>query len=95
MCAVIAVFTLALLTVEVLSERNYKKAILSSRLEGYADVLAAAPDSLASLGLLPRGIRVTVLDSLGKVLYDSDNDASAMENHIQRPEIEELLGGKV
>ena len=65
MCAVLAVFTLALLTVEVLSERNYKKAILSSRLEGYADVLAAAPDSVASLGLLPRGIRVTVLDSLG------------------------------
>ena len=57
-------------------------------------MVAAAPDSLASLGLLPRGIRVTVLDSLGKVLYDSDNDASAMENHIQRPEIEELLGGK-
>ena len=42
MCAVLAVFTLALLTVEVLSERNYKKAILSSRLEGYADVVAAA-----------------------------------------------------
>ena len=94
MCAVLAVFTLALLTVEVLSERNYKKAILSSRLEGYADVVAAAPDSLVLQGLLPPGIRLTVLDSLGKVLYDSDNDASAMENHIQRPEIAELLGGK-
>lgn len=94
MCAVLAVFTAALLAVEVLSERNFKKTILSSRLEGYADVVSSDTDSLSWRGLLPPEIRVTLLDSLGTVLYDSFSDASGMENHLRRPEIEALLKGE-
>ncbi len=37
------------------------------------------------------GARVTVIDSSGKVLGDSDNDSSQMDNHADRPEIQQSL----
>jgi two-component system, OmpR family, phosphate regulon sensor histidine kinase PhoR len=38
--------------------------------------------------------RVTVIDSRGVVLADSQHDPETMENHAQRPEIKEALGGQ-
>ncbi len=37
------------------------------------------------------GLRITVLDDEGRVLADSDRDAQAMENHWERPEIQQAL----
>jgi len=37
------------------------------------------------------GARVTVIDAGGKVLGDSDNDSSRMDNHAGRPEIQQAL----
>ncbi len=37
------------------------------------------------------GARVTVIDAGGKVLGDSDNDSSLMDNHAGRPEIQQAL----
>ena len=37
--------------------------------------------------------RITVIDSAGKVLADSERDASTMENHAGRPEIQAALKG--
>jgi len=38
-------------------------------------------------------LRVTVIDTVGVVLCDSEADASSMENHAHRPEISEALTG--
>jgi len=38
-------------------------------------------------------LRVTLIDTTGNVLYDSDSKADTMENHRFRPEIELALGG--
>ncbi len=35
--------------------------------------------------------RITILDTTGQVLGDSDNDPSAMDNHINRPEIQQSI----
>jgi len=39
-------------------------------------------------------LRVTVINSQGNVLCDSDADAKAMENHAQRPEMSMALSGQ-
>lgn len=36
-------------------------------------------------------LRITWIDSDGTVIYDNDNDASQLENHINRPEIQQAL----
>ena len=37
------------------------------------------------------GHRVTIIAKDGSVLYDSDGEADEMENHLERPEIQEAL----
>ncbi|MBI5664268.1 MAG: PAS domain S-box protein [Nitrospirae bacterium] len=37
------------------------------------------------------GLRMTILDATGRVLGDSDNDPSTMDNHINRPEIQQAI----
>jgi two-component system phosphate regulon sensor histidine kinase PhoR len=41
------------------------------------------------------GARVTIVDSTGKVLADSEANPSAMENHPARPEFAAALSGKI
>jgi hypothetical protein len=41
------------------------------------------------------GARVTVVDPKGDVLADTDADASQMNNHLYRPEIQQALSGGV
>jgi two-component system, OmpR family, phosphate regulon sensor histidine kinase PhoR len=40
------------------------------------------------------GGRLTIVDHDGRVLHDSDADASRMENHAQRPEVRAALNGE-
>ena len=42
-----------MVAVELVSEHNYKKAILSSRLESYADIVARTDDYAGTMKLLP------------------------------------------
>lgn len=37
------------------------------------------------------GMRVTLIDTSGRVIADSEADANMMENHLNRPEIEQAL----
>ena len=39
--------------------------------------------------------RATLMDQSGKVLFDSEADASKMENHADRPEVQEAMKGQV
>lgn len=57
-------------------------------LEEYADA-----SQLERLGeaLSGQELRVTLIDSQGKVLFDNEVDKGELENHLNRPEIEEAL----
>ncbi|MFH1213192.1 MAG: histidine kinase dimerization/phospho-acceptor domain-containing protein, partial [Candidatus Neomarinimicrobiota bacterium] len=39
--------------------------------------------------------RITVIDTAGKVLADSESDPRTMKNHRRRPEIEQAIAGKI
>mgnify|MGYP003294771600 CR=1 FL=1 len=81
-----------LVTVEIGSERNWKRSVLQSRLESYTDIINAAGDSTASIReLLPDDIRITILAEDGTVTYDSYEPLTALDNHLERPEIQDAL----
>lgn len=61
----------------------YSKFIV--KYENEEDIYAVTED------LKAEGLRVTILDLAGKVLLDSEADASTMENHATRPEIAEAM----
>ncbi|NOZ68876.1 MAG: PAS domain S-box protein [Deferribacteres bacterium] len=50
-----------------------------------------ALDGLCRMIKAETGARVTVIDGSGRVLGDSDNDSSLMDNHAGRPEIQQAL----
>ena len=64
--AILAVFAIAITVLELSSEQDYKKAILTSRLEGYTDMLARSGDYSQVVSLLPEGIRLSVMNLEGK-----------------------------
>lgn len=39
--------------------------------------------------------RITIIDSIGTVLQDSEEDPVLMENHLKRPEVSQALSGKL
>lgn len=92
-CAIFVAFSAMTLWVSSMAEARYKRAILSSRLEAYADLVARRDSTLSDslVAGFPKGLRLTILDLSGSVLYDSVED-SLEENHLQRPEIRACLG---
>lgn len=92
--AVFAVFAAVITVVELCSEHSYKKAILSSKLEGYADIVSQTDDYSRTTSLLPRDIRVSVITLDGSVLYDSYEPTQVLGNHLTRPEIKSCLNEK-
>lgn len=87
-------FVAVMITVEFVSERSYKRAILSSRLEGYADIVSRTDDYSRTTSLLPTEIRVSVITPEGSVIYDSKESAQELNNHLSRPEIIACLQGR-
>ncbi len=61
----------------------YSKFI--TKYESTEDIYAVADDMRAE------GLRITMLDSKGNVLLDSEVDATQMDNHANRPEIEDAM----
>jgi two-component system phosphate regulon sensor histidine kinase PhoR len=88
-----------LVLVVTLSERGLRAGLLSTtteRMVADARLLATLwrpridPDSLADASAAELGFRVTLIDSTGRVVGDSDFDGAALarlENHAARPEI--------
>jgi len=82
-------------------EKNYKIDILHSRLQMYNyEIMQSLEDSLCEKSAFDNyvkkldipGLRITVLDTLGRVLQDSYKpDVMAFENHLQRPEIQQAI----
>jgi two-component system phosphate regulon sensor histidine kinase PhoR len=75
-------------------ERNLKQKTLMFAYRVDADRQHALADITAQEGQAA-GARATVVDPTGKVLADSEADASSMENHAHRPEFVSALAGKI
>jgi len=74
---------------ELRSERSSKRAVLQSRLEGYADILSNCENPTSIDSLLPGNARVTIMDKDGKVSYDSFEPSDSLGNHLARPEVQD------
>ena len=92
--AIFALFTVGVAWFEQAREREYKIGALEERLDAYAGAVQALltrrddPRALDSLLLLfPPDIRLTLVDSAGRVTYDNIVRESPLENHAARPEI--------
>lgn len=89
--SVFLVFAAGAVCLGLVSEDSYRRAIIKSRLEGYADMIAREGDRV--LEYMPDDLRVTEIDPSGRVIYDSSVSAGVLENHLGRPEIRECLRG--
>jgi two-component system phosphate regulon sensor histidine kinase PhoR len=98
----LALLLAVLLTVDLYSARVLRREYLRSANEKLASFLSLAqahpphPEALAELRswaewMASGGARVTVIQSDGHVLADSAQDPETMENHSQRPEIQQAL----
>lgn len=69
---------------------------VTADLKDCSELLLEAEDIGAGLeqfgeGLAVQGIRVTLVDVQGNVVYDNEADSDTLENHLNRPEIKEAL----
>lgn len=93
--AVLGIFVLVASIYEIRIEKNYKKSILTTKMEGIADLAKEAMsfygtpiDGQRIYSILPKDqeIRLTILNNEGMVIYDSDTQ-DIDSNHSNRPEI--------
>jgi two-component system, OmpR family, phosphate regulon sensor histidine kinase PhoR len=75
-------------------ERNLRQKTLLFAYRVEADRQHSLSDITAQEGQAA-GARATVIDPTGKVLADSEADASTMENHAHRKEFVAALGGRI
>lgn len=88
----IVVFALALTLIVQQRLVNASSAELADEARVVAASLNSAPSHLTMLRRLHlENTRLTLVDLDGDVLYDSDIDASTMEDHADRPEIEQAI----
>ena len=101
---VFTIFTVIIIAVQHNREKTYKAESFTTGLNAYAEVVSNCIkehqllqskhiDSLKFLlPLLPKELRVTVIDREGNVLFDNDIDSlKEVENHLTRPEIVKSL----
>lgn len=95
MLFIVVVSTVA--TFQYLNEKRLRTESLQESLINYADIVAKQaakdPNVLPSfVKLFPRGLRITVIDVSGNVLFENEvDDVTTMNNHIDRPEIQEAI----
>lgn len=97
-----SVFVAGFVSYQYQREKQFKIGLLHTRLKDYNHQLA---ESIADMGGLKdsvltayvgnhplRGLRITLLDIRGKVLYDNgQHPYSSMANHLERPEVKRAL----
>ena len=102
----IIVLAIFLLTTVVIGQLNkYDHSLTEKDLARTASVVSAVLEPSLESGDTEKiqsdvlmlgqqsGVRITVLDSTGVVLGDSDKNPREMENHSERPEIKEAMSG--
>lgn len=100
LCVALAfsLFTLSVFLFERTREKKLKTEAIEERLGAYAEIVSNGirnepidnyPTVLTSLtAWLPSNLRLSIIDSKGKVLYDNSvSEWSNLENHLNRPEI--------
>lgn len=94
-----AFFSICTIISEQKQEKKYRTEALESKLAGYVEIIhqyiaqnqsgdgnMAHVDEL--IKILPKDIRVTVINGEGNVLYDKDvTDLKTLDNHLDRPEV--------
>lgn len=101
---VFTIFTIIIVAVQQNREKMYKAEYLKTNLNAYAEVISNYIDKHHLLGehsidsvenilfLLPRELRVTIVNRQGHVLFDNEsNELEKFENHLTRPEISRAL----
>ncbi len=84
-------FAIVLIIFQLETEKQNRKQLLLNNLSGYVGILARSDDYGTLRELLPEDLSVTVTDSVGNVIYDSQYPEIAGENRESRPEIENAL----
>ncbi len=96
---VLVLFAVGIVVLEQNREKQIKTEALESTLDGYTKIIhnylkqnKLIPENVDSLHaimpLFPNGIRVTIVEESGKVIFDNDFvDYQSLENHKDRPEI--------
>lgn len=93
------IFSVCIIISEQRQEKKYKTEALESKLDGYVEIIhkyialnqsgdgnMAHVDEL--INILPKDIRVTIINAEGNVLYDKDvSDLKTLDNHLNRPEV--------
>lgn len=96
----VLLFTFVVGTVAIFqhyNETRLKSEQLQERLVNYAELvsnkLIQSDENMTDFtGLFPQGLRITIIDTTGAVIFDNEvSDASTMENHFERPEVQEAL----
>lgn len=101
---VFTIFTIIIVAVQQNREKTYKAESFKTGLDAYSEVISnyirdnhllsgRHIDSLNNiLPLLPKDLRVTVINRQGEVLFDNDVDSvKEVDNHLNRPEIAKSL----
>lgn len=101
---VFTIFTIIIVAVQQNREKTYKAESFKTGLDAYSEVISnyirdhhllsgQHIDSLNNiLPLLPKDLRVTVINRQGEVLFDNDVDSvKEVDNHLNRPEIAKSL----
>ncbi|HHD83927.1 MAG TPA: sensor histidine kinase [Campylobacteraceae bacterium] len=72
-------------------EINNYKTMLTNMIDEYAVTEKHVADLDAWVHAIRKktGVRVTIIDRTGRVLYESNRKTEGMENHLERPEIRE------
>ncbi|MCX6053345.1 MAG: ATP-binding protein [Chloroflexi bacterium] len=85
----------------VLASWEEELTIEASLISKQADVLAILADPSLDFSMQERelaeitGDRITIIQSDGTVVAESNHDSSSMENHLERPEVKAALSGKI
>lgn len=101
---VFSIFTIIIVAVQQNREKTYKAENFKTNLNAYAEMISGYIqqhhllsdghlDSLRNmLPLLPKELRVTIINRQGDVLFDRNIDSThTIENHLTRPEIAKSL----
>lgn len=98
-----ALFAVAMIIFEQREEKVQKTEALELQLNNYTEVIHSyvktreiTNDKMGELEdlitLLPDEMRVTVINDMGKVLFDKDvSNIGSLDNHLERPEIKKAL----